>query len=70
MKLTNDEITVLTNYYYGLEFDEKAHVDDLKQICTDLHDEDLFATRIKRYEHRINGYKSRVRELQSELDKL
>ena len=68
MKLTNDEITVLTNYYYGLEFDEKAHVDDLKQTCTDLLDEDLFATQLKRYEHRIDGYESRVRELQSELD--
>lgn len=38
MKLTNNEITILINYYDGLKFDEKMHVDDLKQTCTDLLD--------------------------------
>ena len=70
MKLTNNEITILINYYDGLKFDEKLNVDDLKQTCTDLLDVDLLATQLKRYEHRIDGYESRIRELQSELDEL
>lgn len=70
MELTNNEITILINYYDGLKFDEKMRVDDLKQTCTDLLDVDLLATQLKRYERRIDGYESRIRELQSELDKL
>ena len=70
MELTNDEITVLTNYYYGLEFDEKEHLDDLKQTCSDLLDGDLLATQLKRYEHRIDGYESRIKELEAELDSI
>lgn len=56
MKLTNNEITILINYYDGLKFDEKMHVDDLKQTYT-------LATQLKRYEHRIS-------ELRAELDEL
>lgn len=48
MKLTNNEITILINYYDGLKFDEKMHVDDLKQTYTDLLDVDLLATQLKR----------------------
>lgn len=70
MKLTNNEIIVLINYYDGLEFEEKSHVDDIKQTCTDLLDADLLTTQIKRYEHRLDGYKSRINELQAELDNL
>lgn len=38
MELTNNEITILINYYDGLKFDEKMHVDEIKQTCTDLLD--------------------------------
>ena len=70
MKLTNNEIIMLINYYDCLKFDEKMQVDDIKQTCTDLLDGDLLATQLKRYEHRIDGYESRIRELQAELDEL
>lgn len=70
MELTNNEITILINYYDGLKFDEKTHVDEIKQTCTDLLDGDLLATQLKRYEHRIDGYESRISELQAELDEL
>lgn len=70
MELTNNEITILINYYYGLKFDEKTHMDDIKQTCTDLLDGDLLATQLKRYEHRIDGYESRINELQDYADKL
>lgn len=70
MELTNNEITILINYYDGLKFDEKTHMDDIKQTCTDLLDGDLLATQLKRYGHRIDGYESRIRELQDYADKL
>lgn len=70
MKLTRNEIAVLINYYDCLKFDEKMQVDDIKQTCTNLLDVDLLATQLKRYEHRIDGYESRIRELKSELDKI
>lgn len=70
MELTNNEITILINYYDGLKFNEKTHVDDIKQTCTDLLDGDLLATQLKRYEHRIDGYESRINELQDYADKL
>lgn len=69
MELTNNEITILINYYDGLKFDEKMHVDEIKQTCTDLLDGDLLATQLKRYEHRIDGYESRIKELDNELNK-
>lgn len=70
MELTNNEITILINYYDGLKFDEKMRVDEIKQTCTDLLDGDLLTTQLKRYEHRIDGYESRIGELQAELDEL
>lgn len=70
MKLTNNEITILINYYDGLKFDEKMRVDEIKQIRTDLLDRDLLATQLKRDEHRIDEYESRISELQAELDEL
>lgn len=70
MKLTNDEIAILINYYDGLKFDEKMHVDDLKQTYTDLLDGDLLGIQLRRYKHRIDEYESRISELQSELDEL
>lgn len=70
MELTNNEIIVLINYYDSLKFEEKSHVDDIKQTCTNLLDSDLLATQLKRYEHRIEGYESRINELKSEADKL
>ena len=70
MELTNNEITILINYYDGLKFDDKMHVDEIKQTCTDLFDGDLLTTQLKRYEHRIDGYRSRISELQAELDEL
>ena len=70
MDLTNNEIIILINYYDNLKYEEKGHVDDIKQTCTDLLDSDLLATQLKRYEHRIDGYNSRISELKAELDKL
>lgn len=70
MELTNNEITILINYYDGLRYDEKMHVDEIKQTCTDLLDGDLLATKLKRYEHRIDRYESRISELQAELNEL
>lgn len=70
MELTNNEINILINYYDGLTFDESTVVDDIKQNCTNLIDGDLLTTQIKRYKHRIDGYKSRINELKAELDKL
>lgn len=70
MELTNNEIIVLINYYDSLKFEEKSHVDDIKQTCTNLLDSDLLATQLKRYEHRIDGYESRINELKAEADKL
>lgn len=70
MELTNNEIIVLINYYDNLKYEEKGHVDDIKQTCTDLLDSDLLATQLKRYEHRIDGYNSRISELKAELDNL
>lgn len=70
MDLTNNEIIILINYYDNLKYEENGHVDDIKQTCTDLLDSDLLATQLKRYEHRIDGYNSRISELKDELDKL
>lgn len=70
MELTNNEIIVLINYYDSLKFEEKSNVDDIKQTCTNLLDSDLLATQLKRYEHRIDGYESRINELKAEADKL
>ena len=70
MELTNNEIIVLINYYDSLKFEEKNNVDDIKQTCTNLLDTDLLNTQLKRYEHRIDGYESRISELKAELDKL
>lgn len=70
MELTNNEIIILINYYDNLKYEEKGHVDDIKQTCTDLLDSDLLATQLKRYEHRIDGYNSRISELKAELDNL
>lgn len=70
MELTINEITILINYYNNLKFVEKSHVDEVKQTCTDLLDGDLLLTQIKRYEHQIDGYESRISELRAELDNL
>ena len=70
MELTNNEIIILINYYDNLKYEENGYVDDIKQTCTDLLDRDLLATQLKRYEHRIDGYNSRISELKAELDKL
>lgn len=70
MELTNNEIIVLINYYDNLKYEEESHVDDIKQTCTNLLDTDLLTTQIKRYEHRLDGYKSRINELKAELDNL
>lgn len=70
MELTNNEINILINYYDGLTFDESTVVDAIKHDCANLIDGDLLTTQIKRYEHRIDGYKSRISELKAELDKL
>ena len=70
MELTNNEIIILINYYDGLKYEEESRVDDIKQTCTSLIDNDLLTTQLKRYEHRLDGYKSRISELKAELDKL
>ena len=70
MELTNNEIIILINYYDGLKYEERDHVDDIKQTCTNLLDKDLLDTQLKRYKHRIDGYETRISELKAELDKL
>lgn len=70
MELTNNEIIILINYYDSQKFEEKTVLDDVKQTCTNLLDSDLLATQLKRYEHRIEGYESRINELKAEADKL
>ena len=68
MELTRDEILILIDYYTNLKFDIVKRMDDFEKNCINLLDNDLFDTQRKRYKNMIDGYKTRISELQTELD--
>lgn len=68
MELTRDEILILIDHYTNLKFDIVKRMDDFEKDCINLLDDDLFNTQRKRYKNMIDGYKTRISELQTELD--
>lgn len=70
MKLTRNEILILIDYYKNLEFDIEDRMDKFENIYIGLMDNDLFVTQRKRYKIMLDEYRSRINELQTELDKL
>lgn len=70
MKLTRNEILILLDYYKGLEFDLEDRMDKFKNTYIGLMDNDLFVTQRKRYKVMLDEYRSRINELQTELEKL
>lgn len=70
MKLTRNEILILIDYYKNLEFDLEDRMDKFENTYIGLMDNDLFVTQRKRYKIMLDGYRSRINELQTELDKL
>lgn len=70
MELTRNEILILIDHYMGLEFDLEDRIDKFKNTCMGLMDDDLFGTQRKRYKVMLAEYRSRINELQTELEKL
>lgn len=70
MKLTRNEILILIDHYKGLEFDLEDRMDKFKNTYIGLMDNDLFVTQRKRYKVMLDEYRSRINELQTELEKL
>lgn len=70
MELTRDEILILIDYYKNLEFDLEDRMDKFENTYIGLMDNDLFVTQRKRYKIMLDEYRSRINELQTELDKL
>ncbi len=70
MKLTRNEILILIDHYMGLEFDLEDRIDKFKNTYIGLMDNDLFVTQRKRYKVMLDEYRSRINELQTELEKL
>ena len=70
MKLTRNEILILIDHYKGLEFDLEDRLDKFENTYVGLMDNDLFVTQRKRYKIMLDEYRSRINELQTELDKL
>lgn len=70
MELTHDEIIVLIDYYENLMNDLANRMNDLEKDGVDLLDFDLYDTQRARYKHRIDGAKTRIKELDKELNKL
>lgn len=70
MKLTRNEILILIDHYKNLEFDLEDRMDKFKNTYIGLMDNDLFVTQRKRYKIMLDEYRSRINELQTELDKL
>lgn len=70
MKLTRNEILILIDYYKNLEFDLEDRMDKFENTYIGLMDNDLFVTQRKRYKIMLDEYRSRINELQTELDKL
>ena len=70
MKLTRNEILILIDHYKGLEFDLEDRMDKFKNTYIGLMDNDLFVTQRKRYKVMLDEYRSRINELQTELETL
>lgn len=70
MKLTRNEILILIDHYKSLEFDLEDRMDKFENTYIGLMDNDLFVTQRKRYKIMLDEYRSRINELQTELDKL
>ena len=70
MKLTRNEILILIDHYKGLEFDLEDRMDKFENTYIGLMDNDLFVTQRKRYKVMLDEYRSRINELQTELEKL
>lgn len=70
MKLTRNEILILIDHYKGLEFDLEDRMDKFENNYIGLMDTDLFVTQRKRYKVMLDEYRSRINELQTELEKL
>lgn len=70
MKLTRNEILILIDHYKNLEFDLEDRMDKFENTYIGLMDNDLFVTQRKRYKIMLDEYRSRINELQTELDKL
>ena len=70
MKLTRNEILILIDHYKCLEFDLEDRMDKFGNTYIGLMDDDLFVTQRKRYKIMLDEYRSRINELQTELDKL
>lgn len=70
MKLTRNEILILIDHYKGLEFDLEDRMDKFENTYIGLMDNDLFVTQRKRYKVMLDEYRSRINDLQTELEKL
>lgn len=70
MKLTRNEILILIDHYKGLEFDLEDRIDKFENTYIGLMDNDLFVTQRKRYKVMLDEYRSRINDLQTELEKL
>lgn len=70
MKLTQNEILVLIDYYENRKYELEDRIKNFEESCSEILDSDLFNTQIKRFKNEKNGAQSRVKELRNELDNL
>ena len=70
MKLTQNEILVLIDYYENRKYELEDRIENFEESCSEILDSDLFNTQIKRYKNEKNATKSRIKELRNELDNL
>lgn len=70
MKLTENEIEVLVNYYDNLQFDLKDKIDTLKENCHGVIDSDLYKIQLERYYTKYNEHEYRVNDLMTERNNL
>lgn len=70
MKLTRNEILILTNHYDGLMHDLDARMVKFDNTYNGIVDYDLYQTQMDRFRDKLKSYESRINELETELDKL
>lgn len=70
MELTHNEIIVLIDYYENLVNDLANRMNDLEKDGVGLLDFDLYDTQRVRLQHNIDGSKTRIKELENELNNL
>ena len=70
MELTHNEIIILIDYHENLVNDLENRMNNLEKDGISLIDFDLYETQKKRYKHRIDESKTRIKELDNELNKL